>query len=57
MKALICRIGCWGGFLIQIIRLMIEILHDFKDPKLWELGNYGICLVMGNAGYISSTAE
>ena len=40
---------------------MDKILHDPKDPKLWELwyipykrtlnyGNYGICLIMGNAG-------
>ena len=36
---------------------MIEILHDLKDPKLRTLnyGNYGIFLIMGNAGYISST--
>ena len=32
---------------------MLEILRYFKDPKLWEL--YGIFLIMGNAGFISST--
>ena len=26
---------------------MIEILHDLKDPKLWELGFYS--LLWGNA--------
>ena len=33
--------------------LMISILHYLMDPKLWEL--YGIFLIMGNAGSISST--
>ena len=32
---------------------MIEILPYLKDPKLY--GNYGIFLIMGNAGIISST--
>ena len=32
--------------------LMIYILHDLKDPKLWELW-YIPC--MGHAGFISST--
>ena len=35
-----------------MILLMIEILHDLKDPKLCELW---CILIMGNAGSISST--
>ena len=31
---------------------MVKILHDPKDPKLWEL--YGIFLIMGNAGFCPS---
>ena len=23
--------------LLDLIRLMVKILHDLKDPKLWEL--------------------
>ena len=30
---------------------MIEILHDLKDPKVWEVWY----IIMGNAGFISST--
>ena len=32
---------------------MIYILHYLQDPKLWKL--YGTFLVLGNAGFISST--
>ena len=32
---------------------MIEILHYFKAPKLWDL--WYILPIMGNAGFISST--
>ena len=37
-----------------MLRLMDKILHDPKDPKLW---NYGIFLVilLGNAGFCPST--
>ena len=35
------------------IRLMDEILHDPKDPKLWEL--WVIFLIMGHAGFCPST--
>ena len=31
---------------------MIEILHYLKDPKLWD---YGIFLLIGTAGFRSST--
>ena len=31
---------------------MDKILHYLKDPKLW---NYGIFLIMGNAGFCPST--
>ena len=31
---------------------MDKILHDLKDPKLWELC---IFLIMGNAGFCPST--
>ena len=34
---------------------MIEILHYVKDPK--EREYYGMFLVMGNAGFISSTVS
>ena len=34
------------------ILLMIEVLHYLKDPQLW---NCGIFLIMGTAGFISST--
>ena len=34
---------------------MRKILHDRKDPKLWEVGC--IFLIMGNAGFISSTYD
>ena len=38
-----------------LVRLMDKILHDLKDPKLWELlGNYVIFLIMGNAGFCPS---
>ena len=33
------------------IRLMDKILHDPKDPNY---GNYGIFLIMGNAGFCPS---
>ena len=33
---------------------MDKILHDPKDPKLW---NYGIFLIMGNAGFCPSTVS
>ena len=33
-----------------LILLMIETLHYLKDP-----GNYGMFLIMCNAGFISST--
>ena len=39
------------------ILLMDKILHDHKDPKLWESGNYGIFLIMGNAGFCPSTVS
>ena len=32
---------------------MIYILHDLKDPK--TMGNYGMSLILGNAGFLSST--
>ena len=32
---------------------MIEILHHLK--RSLNYGNYGIVLIMGNAGFISST--
>ena len=35
--------------------LMMQILQYLKDPKLWEL--WYIFLMMGNAGFISSTLE
>ena len=31
---------------------MIEIVHYLNGPRLWD---YGIFLIMGNAGFISST--
>ena len=31
---------------------MLAILHYLKDPKLC---NYGVFLIVGNAGFISST--
>ena len=34
---------------------MIYILHYLKDPRLLDYGNYGIFLIMGNAGPIPST--
>ena len=34
------------------MRLMIYILHYLNDPNY---GNNGIFLIMGNAGFISST--
>ena len=37
----------------RYLLLMIQILHDLKDPQLWE---FGILLIMGTAGFISSTA-
>ena len=37
----------------EVLLLMIETLHYFKDPTLWE--TFGIFLIMGNAGFISST--
>ena len=40
-----------AGAVIIFILLMIQILHDLKDPKLWD----GIFLTMGNAGFVSST--
>ena len=33
---------------------MIEILHYLKDPRL-DYGNYGIFLIMGNAGFCNGT--
>ena len=38
---------------------IVDVLHSLKDPKLLLLrtlsyGNYGILLMMGNAGFISS---
>ena len=35
-----------------VVLLMIEILHYLMDLNY---GNYGIILIMGNAGVISST--
>ena len=29
--------GSWGILRLFVIRLMDKILHDPKDPKLWEL--------------------
>ena len=37
---------------LLLLLLMDKILHDPKDPKLWE---YGIFLIMGNAGFCPST--
>ena len=44
-----------GEFLCRLLwrLLMIEILHYLKDPKLWEF--MGIFLIMGDAGFMSST--
>ena len=36
--------------------LMISILHDLKDPIDLLYGNSGIFLIVGDAGFISSTA-
>ena len=36
-----------------LLRLMDKILHDPKDPKLWEL--WYTFLIMGNAGFCPST--
>ena len=33
---------------------MIEILHYFKGPTLW---NYGLFLIKGNAGSLSSAVQ
>ena len=41
-----------GDNQVHVIRLMIEILHYLKDPKLWKLW---YILGMGNAGFLSST--
>ena len=35
-----------------MLLLISNCIHDLKDPKLW---NYGIFLIMGNAGFIPST--
>ena len=35
-----------------LVRLMDEILHDLKDPKLWEL--WYIPIILGNAGFSPS---
>ena len=43
----ISTLGC------ALLRLMDKILHDPKDPKLWEL--WYIFLIMGNAGFCPST--
>ena len=37
---------------IQVLRLMDKILHDLRTLNY---GNYGIFLIMGNAGFCPST--
>ena len=44
-----CRGGPSFGFTGFMIRLMDKILHDPKDPKLWELWYipyYGSCRIL-----------
>ena len=40
---------------ITQILLMINILHYLKDLRTLNYGNYGIFLIMGNAGFLTST--
>ena len=49
--------GCSGQIIkwkASVILLMIQILHYFKDPKLWELWPIPY-LLRGKAGFISFT--
>ena len=41
------------GIFLQIILLMDKILHD--PIRTLNYGNYGIFLIMGNAGFCPST--
>ena len=34
---------------------MIHILHYLQDPKALNYGSYGTFLIVGNAGFVSST--
>ena len=46
---------CWRlRSRVEVLRLMIEILH-YLILRTLNYGNYGIFLIMGNAGFLSST--
>ena len=45
------------GFRGLGFRVGVAILHDLKDPQLWEHGNYGRFLIRGSAGFVSSVVS
>ena len=56
IRILLFRVLYWGPLCLETpILLMDKILHDPKDPKLWEL--WYIPEKMGNAGFCPSAVS